>query len=419
MARSVSGSSPRVAGASGRSLRLALVAAATLAALLPGGAWALFNDRVELWAAENITYDSNVFRISDKVGPAGIGDTQLDDTILSTHVGVTANIPWSQQRFEGAVTWYRTKYRHFKDLDYDGHTARAVWNYSFMHRLTGTLGASETEGLASFSNIQGRLPDLVTVRHGFFTGAWLMTPRWRWNTALNAVETRHSEETRRVNNIETHAGEIGLSYITPLDNSFGGYVRGERGRIPEGVTLAGLPFDNEYKQLGMGAMMTWVVTGHSRFDGRVEWVKRSYEEASQRDFSGFTTRMAYTWTPTGKTTVEAAVQRVVGPAEDIQTAFVLVTGGYIRPRWNATDKITVQGNLEYNVWDYRGETNPLSPGLGQNFEHRQTLFGASVLWRPWQRVLVHTGINREIRKSSLPTGDYETTVGFIEGRIGF
>jgi len=53
-----------------------------------------------------------------------------------------------------------------------------------------------------------------------------------------------------------------------------------------------------------------------------------------------------------------AINRDVGPAEDVQTSFVLVTGGYIRPLWLVTDKVSIQGNAEYAVWDYRG--NPVS-----------------------------------------------------------
>src|SRR3979490_398609 len=101
-------------------------------------------------------------------------------------------------------------------------------------------------------------------------------------------------------------------------------------------------------------MTTWSFTGHSRFEGRIEAVQRRYDQGSQRNYSGPIARALYTWTPTGQLAVAVSVSRDVDPAEDIQTSFVLITGGYIRPRWNITDKITLQGNAEYNIWDYHG-----------------------------------------------------------------
>jgi hypothetical protein len=208
-----------------------------------------------------------------------------------------------------------------------------------------------------------------------------------------------------------------MGYITPLDNSFGVVARFEHGRIPNAVPLTGFPvgFDNEYKQYGIGATLIWLPAGHSRFEGRVEAVRREYEQATQRNYTGPIVRALYTWTPTPKLTVLAALSRDVGPAEEIQTSFVLVTGGYVRPRWLVTEKIALSGNAEYNVWDYHGDASI----AGANFRHRVRAFGGKLDYRPTTKILLSAGVNREVRTSDLPTGDYEVTVAFVEGRIGF
>ena len=100
-------------------------------------------------------------------------------------------------------------------------------------------------------------------------------------------------------------------------------------------------------------------------------------------------------------------------ADDIQTSFVLVTGAYVRPVYQVTEKLLIQGNAEYNVWDYRG--NPISG----DFRHRVRTFGAKLDYRPTMRILLSAGVNREVRTSDLVNGDYAVTVGFIEGRVGF
>ena len=110
----------------------------------------------------------------------------------------------------------------------------------------------------------------------------------------------------------------------------------------------------------------------------------------------------------------AAVFRDIGPAEDVTTAFVLATGAYLRPKWDVTEKVSLQGNLEYDRWNYRGD-----PLLGANFTHRLRTYGASIAYRPTRKSLINAGMNRETRTSDLLLGDYDAEVAFIEGRIGF
>ncbi len=143
-------------------------------------------------------------------------------------------------------------------------------------------------------------------------------------------------------------------------------------------------------------------------------IRRRYNEFTSRNYQGPALRALYRWTPTPKTTVDVGLIRDIGPPEEIQTSFVLVTGGYVRPKWAVTEKITLQGNVEYNVWDYRGDAF-----TGGSFTHHQRLIGASVQWKPWERVWLQAGVNRETRTSTLLFGDYETTVAFVEGRVGF
>lgn len=409
----------QVSGASGRRVRTLAILAASLGTTASLPAAAIFGDYVELWAAENATHDSNVFRLSDKVPASSVGASQRGDWIYSTYLGIAANVPVSQQRFEAAYTWNQSKFDTFKDLDYHGHTARAAWNYNYDQKVTGLLSYTESQGLASFANIQARDKDLVTVRQAQGTGAWLATPRWRVDGQLGAVQTEHTDIVRSVNDIESEMGGLGISYVTPQENLVGAEVRYEHGKSPHGNTAPGnpffgRPFTNEYDQWGVGVTTTWNLSGHSRFDGRLEVIRRRYNEFTQRNYQGAAFKALYKWTPTPKFAVDVAAIRDIGPPEEIQTSFVLITGAYVRPKWLVTEKITITGNVEYNVWDYRGDAF-----TGGSFTHHQKLVGASVQWKPWERVWFQAGANREIRTSTLPFADYETTVAFIEGRIGF
>jgi hypothetical protein len=162
-------------------------------------------------------------------------------------------------------------------------------------------------------------------------------------------------------------------------------------------------------------MMTYILTGHSRVDARADYVDRRYNAGStQPNYKGPIARVLYVWTPTVKFTLNASASRDVGPAEDITTAFVLVTGGYIRPEWQITDKVSLKANAEYNIWQYKS-----GPLTGADFTHHQRLFGVSVAWRPANKILLQAGYNYEKRASTLLFADYQDEVFFVEGRIGF
>jgi exopolysaccharide biosynthesis operon protein EpsL len=428
MAPSESGSSPRASGASGSAPRRTALAAALAAALACGPAHALFNDRLELWAAQNVTYDNNVFRISDALEPSTIGASKRGDTIFTTHLGVNLNIPVSLQRFDASFDWFRSTYDTFKDLDYDGHRARAAWNFNYANRVTGVASINESRGLSSFANIQARQKDLVRARQADVSAAWMATPRWRLDGRVVAAETEHSSPVRQLDEIETRGVEAGLSYLTPSDNFFGASARLERGESPHGSTAAlpsvgGALIDNEYRQWAAGATATWNVTAASRLDGRLEWLERRYDRFTDRNYDGPAFRAVYTWAPTVKTTIAFGALRDMGPPEDVQATRVLVTGAYVRPRWIATEKITLTGNIEYNVYEYKGGVALLPTGAritpAGGFEHRQRLIGASLMWKPFQRVWVNAGYVHEKRTSTVQFADYDVDVIFVEGRVGF
>lgn len=409
MAPSQPGFSRPATGASGRRA-LALAVALAFAP----NAFALFNDRFEVYADETYTYDSNVFRLSRNVVPAIITGGGKSDQWLTTTVGFNLDLPVSLQRFELAGTLSDFRYRKFTHLNHREHTIRGVWDWAVRRELNGNLGYAEQEHLASFANIQGTTPDIVKNRQAWFNGAWLVTPSWRAHTTLNAGDSRHGDPARRVNDLEAESAEAGLSYVTAQENRIGAAVRFETGKSPHSILLQGVDFNNKYHQKSLGIQGRWVLTPHSRVDGRFDYTKREYDQFSNRNYSGPTARGTYTWSPTVKTRVATTVYRDVAPLEDIQSRFVLVTGVSVKPQWDATEKISVRGHADYAKWDYRGDTT-----LGANFEHKVKSIGGGVVWKPARDILLQATYNHEVRTSTAALGDYKDDLFIIEGRIGF
>jgi exopolysaccharide biosynthesis operon protein EpsL len=415
MAHSDSGSSQPANGASGsaplRRTLLALLPAGLLAAPLPAAA--LFNDRVELFAAENVTWDNNVYRLDDRTGNV------VSDRISTTSLGITGNIPVSLQTFQFAYTWFATRYNKIDDLNFNGHTARAAWLWAITPRLTGDVGYGESQTLANFAQFVGnRTKDVIRTRQAYANAVWFATPSWRVNGATGWSDQKHDDPARKLFDIETTTGEAGITYVTAQDNRLGVALRGERGKSKDAVVnplQAPIP-DNSYKQAGAGITGHWVVTGHSTLDGHAEYTRREYDVDSRRDYSGPTLRLTHTWTPTGKIEVLSTLRREISPIDEVQSSnFVLVKGASVKPKWKLTDKITLSGSAEYAIWNYRADAL-----LQQaSYEHRVRSFALGILYRFSPRFMLQGGYLHEKRTSSLPIAGYDVDVFNVEGRISF
>src|SRR6185312_15542909 len=392
-------------------------AAWPLAALLaaPFPAAALFADRVEVFAAENVTYDSNVFRLSDDVDPrTATGHDKRSDTQSTTSVGASLDVPYSLQRFQANYTWFTTRYQSFKELNFDGHTARAAWLWSVTPHLTGDLGYTDTLALANFENklfTRGR--DLLRTKQGFADAVWFPVATWRIHGGVGEVQQRHDDPTERFADIDATTAVAGVSYVTAADDRLGIEGRAERGRSPHDEFRDGL-LDNGYRQRSIGVVGHWIATGNSTIDARADWVRRDYDQPTFTDFSGPIFRAAHNWTPTGKLTIVTSIYRDIGPIADVQSgSLVLVKGIAVKPSWAFSDKITLAGDAEYNVWEYKHDV------LQGDYTHRVRLFGATLSYRPTRKILLQGGYAHQMRTSTVPLADYKDDVANISARISF
>ena len=351
-----------------------------------------------------------MFRLSSE--PPGLGG--LSDRILTHQVGVDLDLPVSLQRFQASYSRFWSRYNRFDHLDFDGNLWRANWLWAVTREFNGDIGISETRGLASFATFRGTERDVVRTRQAYANGNWLLTPRWLAYGSVIATERLHELPARRANDIEAVSAEARLSYVTPKENRIGASLRYEKGGAPETRIFQGIPFDNGYEQVGVGVVGRWDLTAHSRLDGRLDFVKREYDQFSQRDYSGPAWGLTYTWSPTVKLSIPVTVRRDIAPLDDVQTSFVLATGISVKPRWELTEKFALVGSADYAVWKYRGD-----PIIGGDFEHRVRSGLIGFAWTPLRRVVITGSLQREVRESDIGGGEYKVTLGTLDARIGF
>jgi exopolysaccharide biosynthesis operon protein EpsL len=385
-------------------------------------AFALWDDHLKPFVEEKVTRDDNVFRLSKDVTPEVISKPSRGDTYRTTSLGFNLDLPVSRQRFQAAFTRNDTRYDQLTALNFTGHEGRAVWQWQVGNDASGQLGYTETLALASFANIQSGTPNPLKTQQAFYNADWLLTPRWRIQSGVIGLE--QSNGVFQANDVKILISDIALSYVTPANTSVGLGVRSEGGRFPNREFVAGIPFDNAYRQSGVNLVAEWIPTGASRVNARAGRVSRRYGELSQRDFDGNTARIDYDWKPTGKFSLTAVAQRDISVYEDIRTSFVLVKGVTLRPTLRVTDKLDMSGTFEYSVRDYLGDVGGV--GGTPNRTDRVRSGAATLSYRPVRALALQISAQREGRSSNVVPNvpavipvDYVVNIISIAARITF
>ena len=356
-------------------------------------AFALWDDKLKLFAEEKITHDDNVFRFSRDLDPVG-------DTYHTTSLGFNLDAPVSRQRFQVDYTWKATRFNHTHELDFDGYDARASWLWQLGNDLSGQLGYAETFSLASFAYIQSRTPDPLKTRQASLKAAWLVTPRWRLQTGWSGLEQTNGNPLLQASDINIVGTDVTLSYVTPANNSVGLNTRVEDGHFPNREFVPGSLLDTAYRQYSTGIVVDWSVSGVSRLTARGDHIRRRYENLPQSDVDGSTFLAEYNWKPTGKFSLAATGRRDISPYQDVQSSFVLVKGVSLRPKIDVTEKIDVSGVFDYSRLYFLGDPGLVSGGV-QGRVDRVRSATATVSYRPVRSLTLLVSAQREVRSSNV------------------
>ncbi|HEX8963168.1 MAG TPA: XrtB/PEP-CTERM-associated polysaccharide biosynthesis outer membrane protein EpsL [Rhodocyclaceae bacterium] len=378
---------------------------------------AFLDDRLQVFAGESITHESNIFRLGDS-------DPTLPDkgdTYHATTLGFNFDAPVSRQRFQAGADWSQVRYNRFGALDRTDHNAHLNWLWQAGNRWNGNLGYTESKTLASFLNFTGSTaPD--PLRTGILSGSanFMLTPSWQLQAIASDMRQRNELAARQVQDINLTSLQLGVNYISAANNSIGVDVRQDNGRYPNLQPFNGGLLSNDYVQHGIGAIGDWTVTGKSHLAGRVDYIRRDYEQFSGRDYSGGTFRLAYDWLATAKTSLNLTAQRDIASAEDLQTSFVLVKGISATPSYAFSDKLRFAATLSSNIREYLGDAGVV-PGLAL-FAGRVDHLHAGVIsatWTPLRSLSVGLSAQRERRTSNLAGLDYTANVINLNARLTF
>lgn len=384
-------------------------------ALMCGGAFAEASPYF-IGLSQTLGYDSNLLRVgNEEAVPTGFSeaDSSSTTTLLG---GFDQGI--GRQRVFANASLRDTRYSRNKIFDNQGYNLRAGLDWSTIERLSGSINFSANRNLQRFNSAEIgflREKNLETVRSLNASVSLGLITEYSLEVSGGRTDVRNSLQNPGVQAREftQENANIGLRWRPSSVGSLGLSVGSTRGRYPKFRATVdaqqnptGFEADR-FKRDDVALSATYRPTGASSLEARISSGKTVYDLNSQRDFSGLTGNLSWTWQATGKLLFTTTVTRDTGQESYATSIFTLpATADYSRKNtwmqvassYAVSSKISITSSVLY----YRGDLvrtieNPLFP---IEAEGRDTVTQVSLgaRWTPLRSVMVGCDLSDQNRR---------------------
>jgi exopolysaccharide biosynthesis operon protein EpsL len=357
--------------------------------------------------------DSNPFRLSSSAVPG-----PQSDSIYRAGAGVRAELPSGRQRFLLEARGQRHEYDRFDLLDHTSYGAGAAWRWAVGSQWSGEAGIARKRFLGSLEDVQAPVKDMIVEDRFFASAGYLVTPRWRVRGAVDFTRWDHDDPTRSELDARIWSGTAGLDYVTPASNSIGGQVKVSEGEYPNQEAVGAALVVNDYREIEASAVMHWILTGKSTLDARAGYTRREHDQVAQRDFDGFTGRLALDWFVANKTLLNFAVWREIQSTDDASASYILSEGWSVGPAWAPTIKLVFQARYLRENREFKGD--PALVIIG-GVPREDSFDGFSIVagYTPVRNVHLSLGAEWGDRTSNVFLRDFEYRLISANARIRF
>ena len=398
-------------GKLGRVTTLALV----LACFACSGAFAQSSPYF-IGLSQTLGYDSNLLRLaSGQLAPEGFSesDTSNTTTLLG---GFDRGI--GRQRVFANAALRDTRYSRNKIFNNQGYSLRSGLDWSTVERLSGSINFSANRNLQRFNSAEIgflREKNLETVRS--LTASASLGLITEYSLELRGGRTEVSNSLQRpsvqARQFTQENASIGLRWRPSAVSSVGLSVGSTRGRYPKFRATVdaqqnptGFEADR-FKRDEVELSANYRASGASNLEAQISSGKTVYDLNTQRDFSGLTGRLAWSWQATGKLVSTTSVTRDTGQESYATAVFALpATADYSRKNtvwqlstsYSASAKVSITSSLLY----YRGDLvrtieNPLFP-LEAEGREKVTQVSLGLRWTPLRSTTVGCDLNDQNKR---------------------
>ncbi|MCB5189209.1 putative exosortase B-associated extracellular polysaccharide biosynthesis transporter EpsL [Methylobacillus arboreus] len=384
-------------------------------AVVDSVAWAAEGDVIRPYASATYFYDSNLRRFStEERSLAATGRRDRSDTFIQSQVGIILDKKISQQNFYVDVNVNKTKFDRATELDNDGKTATARWDWQLGSRLHGKIEGFHKEALVPFSDFRGITQNLRTENRKIFELIWRFHPSWQLRTGVADYDVEYSATEQRAAALNETSQNVGIDYLATDDDLIGIVYRHARGDRPVAQRFGIFLIDNSYDQNEIKARVQWKFSGKSHIDFLGGIVERKHDDLSQRDFRVWNSRLDYRYSMTGKTNFGFSAWQDNNARSFVTTTYTQNRGLSTAVNWLATSKISLQGALRYEEMDFKGDLL-----FNQERVDKNKTAALNMTYRPTQSFSINSSLRRVKRDSNLSGAEFTSTSISITGQYEF
>jgi len=364
-------------------------------------------------AGTSVTWDSNPLRLTDTDDVQALtGKSSRSDRIVSAYAGIRLDKPYAQQRFQAEVLKSAYRYENFSYLNFDPLDYRGAWLWQLSPRLSGVISADRTEALANYADFRNVAQRNVrTTENQALSADWSAFGGWHVLGAVARREVKNSVPFSQLPGYDGRGGETGAKYEWAPDRTMGIIFRSRD------ISYVDQPLDPVTLQDDGGHVTdrelfaTWRLSGKSDLEGRVAAVDYRSNHFRERDFSGPTGRLAFNWTPTGKLKLSLLASRDLGLWNTDYASYRVDKAIALVPAWQISGTASVRVSLRRFTTDYR---NPVPAFTGPLRKDTSNAADLTLDWSPRRNLVLTGNVQRELRDSNDPTGDFQRTAARLD-----
>lgn len=371
-------------------------------------------DVVNFKAAASILEDDNLFRVPDSGGLK-----PESETITTTVFGVDFDKRVSLQRFIAHASWVDTRYLNNDYLNAGALRYDGKWLWAVGSRLTGEVSADRSAAQNSFSDPGAtRQRNLRVTENQRFGLDFAINPSWHMLGGISRLTMTNDRQLTTESDFEATGTSLGIKY-TPASGNWASFqTRRHEGTYTKRPfdPSAGIRFDNEFTQSGQEIAVGWQPTGHSSFNGRLEYLRREHAHLSDRDFSGWTGQLSYLYQYSAKTSFTLAYLRALNAFQQASSSYYVADDLSLASHWAATSKIGIATRLGYSHRQYQGEVVALNAPRQKDHVYRA---GVDATYQFARWLELRAGLALEKRNSNNNGQDFTDRQALLSANAQF
>jgi len=351
--------------------------------------------------SQSFSHDSNLLRL-DRNAALQEGQSRAD-TVSSTSLLAGLDQTLGRQRVYGNLALRSNRLSNNTVYSNETYTAALGLDWATVAHLSGTLSASTNRALSSF-NLQG----IGTLREKNFEDTRTLDASLRWglygpysllvSVGQRKVDNSSDAAALRSRDFRQTSAATGLRWTPSAIGHFGLSLRHTRGIYPRFRPVANGFDGDRFERDDLEFSASRQPSAASTLDLRLSSGRTRYDLATQRNFSGLTGSLGWTWQFSGKLRFALVASRDIGQDSYAVTAFQtpasadygrVNTGLRLTTDYALSSKVALTltaGLAERKL--ARSLPTPAGQTVSDSGNERQNVLSLGARWAPRRSMLV-------------------------------